>query len=104
MKYEFDPAAPDVVSVFLDPVIVEPVAPNAQVSVALSDLVITHHGAFSQFTFSGSGHVSGAIDKIRRGDGYGDVVPGRVPEPGAALVVIGVAGLLASRRKRVPRG
>jgi hypothetical protein len=54
-----------VVSVFLNPGIVEPVAPNAQVSVALSDLVITHHGAFSQFTFSGSGHVPGAIDEIR---------------------------------------
>jgi hypothetical protein len=96
MKYEFDPSSPDVVSVYLDPAIgIEPVGPDAQISVAASDLFITHQGAFSQFTFSGAGHVPGAIDEIRWGDTYADVTP--TPEP-AALPLIGMGFLMLRRR------
>jgi hypothetical protein len=100
MKYEFNPAAPDVVSVYLDPTtIVEPVTPDAQISVATSDLSITHQGAFSQFTFSGSGHIPGAIDEIRWGDHFFDVVPFVVPEP-TSLALLSVAFAAACKRRR----
>ncbi len=102
MKYEFDPAGPDVVSVFLDPTTpFEPVTPDAQVSVAASDLLITHHGAFSNFTFSGAGHVPGAIDEIRWGDTWRETVP-VVPEPGT-VSLLGV-GLIALRHVARRRG
>jgi hypothetical protein len=99
MKYEFDPAAPDVVSVYLDPAtFVEPLTPDAQISVAASDLRITHQGAFTNFTFSGSGHIPGAIDEIRWGDRFFDVVP-MVPEP-TALALLGLAMATVCRRRR----
>lgn len=102
MKYEFNPSPlPDVVSVFLDPsnANIEPANPSAQVSVASSDLLITHHGVFTNFTFSGSGHVPGAIDEIRWGDTYADVTPFGVPEP-TTLSLIGLIliGCTLSRR------
>ncbi|WP_442481436.1 PEP-CTERM sorting domain-containing protein [Aeoliella sp. SH292] len=101
MKYEFNPIAPDVVSVFLDPAMgIEPGTPDAQIVVPTSDLFITHHGAFTNFTFSGPGHVPGAIDEIRWGGTYADVTPARVPEPGSwALLGLGLSGGLAWRRR-----
>lgn len=99
MKYEFDPAAPDVVSVYLDPTtFVEPATPDALISVAASDLRITHQGAYSQFTFSGGGHIPGAIDEIRWGERFFDVVP-LVPEP-TSLALLGAAMAAVCRRRR----
>ncbi len=100
MKYQFSPIAPDVVSVFLDPVpgAPEPGVPSAQVSVATSDLQITHQGAFTQFTFSGGGHIPGAIDEIRWGDTFADVTP--IPEPlSVTLLGAGIAMLARTRRR-----
>ena len=92
MKYVFGAGTPDVVSVFLDPMTpFEPPTPDAEISVAASDLVITHQGAFSNFTFSGAGHVPGAIDEIRWADTWGDAVPS-VPEPGTlSMLALGLA-------------
>ena len=100
IKYEFNPLAPDVVSVFIDPVPGNPEpAPGAQIAVAASDLNITHHGTFTQFTFSGSGHIPGAIDEIRWGDTFADVTP--TPEPGAAVLMgAGAVTLLRTRRRQ----
>ncbi|MDM8009076.1 MAG: hypothetical protein QUV05_23290 [Phycisphaerae bacterium] len=97
MKYAFHPTDPDVVSVYLDPVVAagEPVVPQAQISLPLSDLFITHQGAFSQFTFSGSGHVPGAIDEIRWGDTFADVVP----EPATALMLAVCMSAFPRRRR-----
>lgn len=98
MRYDFNGSDPDSVAVYLDPIGPnEPGTPDAQISVATTDLVITHHGAFSNFTFSGDGHVPGAIDEIRWGDTYVDVHP-FVPEPGTALLL--GAGLLLLRSRR----
>ena len=95
MKYEFNPVNPDSVSVFMDPVnSVEPGLPDAQILVATSDLLITHHGAFTQFTFSGGTHIPGAIDEIRWGDTFRDVTPFAVPEvPPGAFLALSLAGL-----------
>ena len=66
MRYDFAPGLPDSVRVYFDPIgELEPAVPDAVVIVPESDLLITHHGAFSQFIFSGAGHVPGAIDEIR---------------------------------------
>jgi hypothetical protein len=99
MKYDFRPSDPDVVSVYLDPAdVTQPGTPDAQISIAASDLFITHQGAFSNFTFSGSGHVPGAIDEIRWGTSFGDVMPTPAPEPAQAmLVAVGAASLLSAR-------
>jgi hypothetical protein len=99
IKYEFRPALFDAVSVFFDPVVgdLEPGSPDAAIAVATSDLFITHHGAFSNFTFSGDGHVPGAIDEIRWGDTFADVTP--VPEPSASLLVATAAATLLGLRR-----
>lgn len=102
MKYEFNPTDPDVVSVYLDPLDVnQPGTPDAEISIAASDLFITHHGAFTNFTFSGSGHIPGAIDEIRWGEAYDDVVTitGTIPEPGA-LALIGIGAVLCAAVRR----
>ncbi len=99
MKYEFNPLAPDVVSVFLDPTIAagEPGVASAQVTVATSDLLITHHGAFTQFTFSGPDHTTGGFDELRWGTSYSSVVPEPV---GLGLCALAAPALL--RRRRSP--
>lgn len=85
-EFEFDLSLPDVVSVHLDPVdsIEANHTPAASISVADSDLLITHHGVLSEFTFSGAGHIPGAFDELRWGDTLADVTPclsAEVPEP-----------------------
>jgi hypothetical protein len=92
LKYVFGAGSPDVVSVYLDPMTpFEPVTPDAEISVAASDLVITHQGAFTNFTFSGAGHVPGAIDEIRWADTWAAATP-VVPEPGTlSLLMLGLA-------------
>jgi hypothetical protein len=106
LRFDFDPIAPDVVSVYLDPVdsIEANYAPAASISVANSDLGITHHGALSQFTFSGGGHIPGAFDELRWGDTFADVTPFlsvQVPEPSVlSLLLLSLAGLSIARRRR----
>ncbi|MEX2111786.1 MAG: PEP-CTERM sorting domain-containing protein [Pirellulales bacterium] len=99
MKYEFNPADPDVVSVYFDPTSnIEPLTSDALVSVAASDLFITHQGAFSNFTFSGNGHIPGGIDEIRWGDTFFDVTPFVVPEPASfSLLGLSMVGLIIVR-------
>jgi hypothetical protein len=103
MKYDFNPVAADVVSVFFDPAsAVESLTPDAQIAVAASDLRITHHGAITNFTFSGAAHIPGAIDEIRWGDSYREVTPLDIPEPSTlamlSAVLAGVAGRSMGRR------
>lgn len=100
MKYDFNRFLPDAVSVFMNPVVgaAEPGVPSAHVSVASSDLFITHQGAYTQFTFSGGTHVPGAIDEIRWGDTFADVTP--IPEPSTALLLIAGIGLVSRRKAR----
>ncbi|CAG1017838.1 hypothetical protein BURC_02536 [Burkholderiaceae bacterium] len=109
-RFDFDPVAPDVVTLYLDPVdsIEANYVPAASLAVAASDLHITHHGAFSQFTFSGAGHVPGAFDELRWGDTFADVTPfvtPQIPEPSTvSLLALGLAGIaLMRRRRQVPR-
>ncbi len=105
-RFDFDPTAPDVVSVFLDPVdsTESNYTPAASISVANSDLLLTHHGVLSEFTFSGAGQIPGAFDELRWGDTFADVTPflrAEVPEPGTmALIVSGLAGIGFWRRQR----
>ena len=101
MKYEFNPADPDVVSVYFDPTSnIEPLTSDALVSVAASDLFITHQGAFTNFTFSGDGHIPGGIDEIRWGDTFFDVTPFVVPEPASfSLLGLSMVGLIMVRRR-----
>lgn len=102
MKYEFDPANPDVVTMYLDPTdsIESNWVPAAQASVANSDLVITHQGLLAQFEFSGGGHIPGAIDEFRWGQTFADVTPFGTPEPGSLiLMLLGSMGLAAVRRR-----
>lgn len=103
MKYEFNPVAPDVVSLFLDPIdsVESNYTPAASISIGTSDLFITHHGAISQFTFSGAGHLPGAFDELRWGDTFADVTPflAAVPEPASVLLFgVGLAGIRFSKR------
>lgn len=115
MKFEFKPANPfnplgtsaddDVVTVYLDPTdsIEANWTPAAVVSVNASDLVITHHGAITNLTFSGDGHNPGRFDEVRWGDTFADVTP-FVPEPSSwALLALGAAGCFALRRWRIAR-
>lgn len=99
MKYEFNPVAADRVSVYFDPTIAngEPVVPSAQISVATSDLFITHHGAFTQFTFSGGGHIPGGIDEMRWGTDFNSVIPA----PGGLALLALSAAPLGRRRRRI---
>jgi hypothetical protein len=54
-------------------------------------------GAFTNFTFSGGGHIPGTIDEIPWGDSFPDVTP--VPESAASLLVgAAVAALVGLRR------
>lgn len=99
IRYDFRPVTFDAVSVYLDPVVgdLEPGIADAQIGVAASDLFITHHGALSNFTFSGDGHVPGTIDEIRWGDSFADVTP--VPEPDGSLPVAAAAATLLGVRR-----
>lgn len=102
MKFEFDPAAADIVSMYLDPTdsVEGNHTPAAVVSVATSDLFISHHGGLANFTFSGGGHVPGRFDEVRWGDTFADVTP-FVPEP-TSLTLLGfsMSGLLMGRRRK----
>ena len=96
LRFDFNDVAADVVQVYLNPVdsVEANHTPAASIAVATSDLLITHHGALSQFTFSGPGHLPGAFDEIRWGDTFSDVTPflstSTVPEP-ASLGLLGMA-------------
>jgi hypothetical protein len=107
LKFDFDPTNPDKVTLYLDPTdSLEPAAAAAQISVAASDLLITHHGAITNFTFSGGGHIPGAFDELRWGDTFADVTPFLDPEvavpapPALALFAVGALGLMTTRRRR----
>lgn len=108
LKFDFNRLAPDMVTLYLDPTDSTEAnySPAAQISVASSDLAITHHGAFSQFTFSGSGHVPGAFDELRWGDTFADVTPfltAEVPAPApVGLFVLSLLGLAMARRRLRP--
>jgi hypothetical protein len=106
MKFEFNPANPiiplltaaddDLVSVYLDPTdsIESNWTPAASLAVNMSDLMITHHGLISNFTFSGDGHIPARFDELRWGDTFAEVTP-FVPEPSSiALLGLGIGGLL----------
>lgn len=99
LAYDFRTVTADGVKLFLDPVVgdPEPDVADAQIQVATSDLFITHHSAFSNFVFSGAGHVPGTIDEIRWGDTFADVTV--VPEPDGWLPLAGAAGALLGLRR-----
>jgi hypothetical protein len=102
MKFEFDPSTDDVVTVYLDPTdsVESNWTPAAVASVATSDLLITHHSAITNFTFSGGGHVPGAFDEVRWGKTFASVTPFGIPEPTTlALFLLGAAGLSMARRR-----
>ena len=77
--------------------------PAADILVASSDLAFSHHGAISNFTFSGGGHIPGSFDEVRWGETFADVTPflTPVPEPGTiSLLALGLAGAAVMRRRR----
>jgi hypothetical protein len=101
MKFQFSPALPDVVTAYLDPTdsIEANWTPAAVVSAPNSDLVVTHHSATANFTFSGGGHRPARYDEVRWGDTFADVTP-FVPEPTSLLLLaLSVSGLLLGRRR-----
>lgn len=108
-RFDFDAVNPDMVRVYLDPTdsVESNYAPVASISVPSSDLLITHHGAITNFTFSGGGHVPGAFDELRWGDTFLDVTPfqaRQVPEPGSlGLLALGLLGLRFARRRGTSR-
>lgn len=94
-------------TLYLDPTdSIEPLIANASLSVAAFDLFLTHHGAITQFTFSGDGHLPGAFDELRWGETYADVTPflrAEVPEPiSLSLLALGLLGIALARRQRSP--
>lgn len=102
LKFEFNPGSADEVTLYLDPTdsIESNYAPAASISIANSDLVITHHGTMANFTFSGGGHHPGSFDEVRWGDTFADVTPfltNQVPEPGTLGLL--ALGLIAARRR-----
>ncbi len=108
LKFAFDPTDPDVVTLYMDPTdsVESNYTPAAEISVAASDLLITHHGAMTNLTFSGPGHIPGAFDELRWGDTFADVTPFMDPgievptPPSLALFVVSALGLMATRRRR----
>ncbi|MPZ47426.1 MAG: PEP-CTERM sorting domain-containing protein [Betaproteobacteria bacterium] len=102
--------------VYLDPTtsVESDYTPAAQIAINNSDLFITHHGAITNFTFSGGGHCPGKFDEVRWGDIFADVTPfGQngnagftdckvvdVPEPASlGLLAAGLFGLILGRRR-----
>jgi hypothetical protein len=103
LRFDFNALSPDVVRLYLDPTssIEANHATAAMLTAANSDLVITHHGAVSNFTFSGGGHVPGRFDEVRWGDTFADVTPFQsAPEPGSlGLMALGLGAAIARRRR-----
>lgn len=105
LRFDFDPALPDQVRLYLDPTdsIESNYSPAASIVVANSDLYFTHHGAISSFTFSGAGHIPGSFDEVRWGETFADVTPfltADAPEPGTfGLLALALVGVAVTRRR-----
>lgn len=119
MKFEFNPADlvdplgtaadDDRVTLYLDPTdsVEANWVPAASLSVNASDLLITHHGLSTNFTFSGAGHSPARFDELRWGDTFADVTPfirNNIPEP-STLAIAGFAlgGMVLAARRRAKR-
>lgn len=114
MKFEFnpqlddpnasalDPSDDDIVTVYLNPTSSNEGdwTPAAVVAAPNSQLTISHHGAYSEFHFSGQPIPNGGYDEVRWGETFADVTP-FIPEPASlTLAGLSVAGLLLSRRRK----